>query len=218
MTFAPSPEDPFPAILPMIGQMGSYDYPSAGLDEPLDCYLHGYVSSRIMKLSGASEEGLPVSIAATKVDGLVLALTPFHHSYNYRSAVLCGYAKPVTDKEEKLYAMKIITDSVIPGRWNNSRTPPDSGELSSTTILRVKIKSGSGKIRTGGAHDDKKDTENGSVTGQTWTGVIPVWESFGQPVAGNENQVSAVPSYISSYLKDTNQGNERYALEAVKED
>lgn len=201
----------------MIGQMGSYDYPSAGVDEPLDCYLHGYVSSRIIKLAGASDEGLPVSVAATKVDGLVLALTPFHHSYNYRSAVLCGYAKPVTDKEEKLYAMKIITDSVVPKRWDNSRTPPDSGELSSTTILRVKIASGSGKIRNGGAHDDKKDTENVNVTSKTWTGVVPVWEHFGRPVEGSENQVLEVPSYINSYIQDTNDQNEAFALEAVKE-
>lgn len=201
----------------MIGQMGSYEYPSAGLDEPMDCYLHGYVTSRIMRMSGASDQGLPVSIAATKVDGLVLALTPFHHSYNYRSAVLSGYAKPVTDKEEKLYAMKLITDSVVPGRWDHSRTPPDSSELTSTAILRVKIVSGSGKIRNGGPHDDKKDTENVDVTSKTWTGVVPVWENFGRPVPSSENKVQELPSHITSYIHDTNGQNEQFALDAVSE-
>ncbi|KIW76896.1 hypothetical protein Z517_09340 [Fonsecaea pedrosoi CBS 271.37] len=87
VSFAPNAEDPFPAILPMIGTMGSYEYLSAGFDEPLDCYLRGYVSSRIMRLATSSPQGLPASIAATKVDGLVLALTPNVHSYNYRSAI-----------------------------------------------------------------------------------------------------------------------------------
>lgn len=97
----------------MIGVMGSFDYPSANLEEPMDCYLHGYVSSRIMKLARESEQGLPVCVAATKVDGLVLSLTPNSHSYNYRSAILHGYAKAVETTEEKLYAMRLITNSVV---------------------------------------------------------------------------------------------------------
>lgn len=73
-------EGPFPATLPMIGQMGSFDHPSSGLEDPLDCYLHGYVSARMMKnaqagAQGEGSQGLPMSIAATKVDGLVLSLT-----------------------------------------------------------------------------------------------------------------------------------------------
>ena len=85
----------------MIGQMGSFEYPSAGLDEPLDCYIHGYISARMMNLARASDgQGLPLCITATKVDGLILALTPFSHSYNYRSAVLHGYGTLVTDEEE----------------------------------------------------------------------------------------------------------------------
>lgn len=87
----------------MIGQMGSFDRPSAELEDPLDCYLHGYVSSRVMKLAREASEGLPVTIAATKVDGLVLSLTPFSHSYNYRSAVLFGYARVVEDENEKFW-------------------------------------------------------------------------------------------------------------------
>ena len=71
------------------------------------------------------QNGLPVSIAATKVDGIVLSLTPNSHSYNYRSAILFGYATLVTNKEKKLWAMKLITNSILPGRWENTRVPPD---------------------------------------------------------------------------------------------
>lgn len=114
--------------------MGSFTRPSASLGDPLDCYLHGYVSSRIMNLSRASGgKGLPICIAASKVDGLgdlfitpcsdccrwhliVLTLTPNSHNYNYRSAVLFGYATLVEDVEEKIWAMELITNSVVPDR------------------------------------------------------------------------------------------------------
>lgn len=61
---------------------------------------------------------------ATHVDGLVLALTPNNHSYNYRSAVLHGYATQVTQTEEKVWAMERITNGVVPDRWENTRVPP----------------------------------------------------------------------------------------------
>ena len=217
MSFAPDPNEPFPAILPMIGVMGSFDYPSASLDEPLDCYLHGYVSSRIMKLARSSEQGLPVCIAATRVDGLVLSLTPNSHSYNYRSAILHGYGTPIEDVEEKLYAMQLITNSVVPDRWANSRTPPDGAEMQSTTILKVKIVDGSGKIRSGGPHDEAKDEERDDLTERIWTGVVPVWEAFGEPVPSSLNRVEQVPDHISKHGDEINQRNEEYAKRAASD-
>lgn len=200
----------------MIGQMGSFAYPSADLHDPLDCYLHGYVSSRVMKLARSEEgKGLPVSIAATKVDGLVLSLTPNSHSYNYRSAVLFGHAKVVTEVEEKIWAMKLITESVVQGRWENTRVPPDGAEMSSTSILRVKIVSGSGKIRDGGPGDDKKDLERSDVTGRVWTGVVPVWEAIGEPVPGVTNRMKEVPEHVAAFAKKENEENEKYAKKAV---
>jgi uncharacterized protein len=201
----------------MIGQMGSFEYPSAGLDEPLDCYIHGYISARMMNLARASDgQGLPLCITATKVDGLILALTPFSHSYNYRSAVLHGYGTLVTDEEEKLYAMKLITDSVVPSRWDNSRTPPDGGEMASTGLLKVRIVDGSGKIRDGGVSDEKKDYKNEEITKRIWTGVVPVWEVFGDPVPSAENQVKDLPGYIKDYITGINEQNRKYAYDATK--
>ena len=201
----------------MIGVMASFEYPSASNDEPLDCYIHGYVSSRLMNLAKVSADGIPVTVAATQVNGFVLALTPFAHSYNYQSAILQGYAKPVEDIEEKTFAMKCITNKIIPDRWETSRTPPDKAELQSTTILRVKIVSGSGKIRDGSAHDDAKDMKREDVLDRVWTGVVPIWETYGEPVPTEYNRVQKVPENISAYIKETKKANEEYAVGAAVE-
>ncbi|EXJ95185.1 hypothetical protein A1O1_00304 [Capronia coronata CBS 617.96] len=217
VSFAPSADQPFPAILPMIGAMGSFEYPSSGLDEPLDCYLHGYVSSRLMRLARESPDGLPICVAATKVDGFVLSLTPNSHSYNYRSAVLQGYARLVETAEEKVYAMQLITDKVVAGRWENTRVPPDNVEMTSTTILRVKIESGSGKVRQGGPHDEPKDQTRDEITDKVWTGVVPVYEALDAPVPSATNKVAQIPAYLDRYVSEVNRGNREIALNAVNE-
>lgn len=210
------PEDPFPTVQPMIGTMGSFAHPSADISEPMDCYLHGYVSSGIMKQARSdSEKGLAITVAATEVDGIVLSLTPNSHSYNYRSAVLFGYGSLVKDPEEKMWAMQLVTNSVVPSRWKNSRTPPDNAEMVSTTILKVKIVNGSGKIRTGGPGDEKKDTDREDLLNSVWTGVVPIWEHVGDAVAGGASRVKEVPEHIRSFQSDVNETNADYAKEVA---
>ncbi|PGH34196.1 hypothetical protein GX50_02970 [[Emmonsia] crescens] len=224
VSFPASPDDPFPAILPMIGQMGSFEYPSADINEPLDCYLHGYVSSRIMNLARAANgqgegegenQGLPVSISAAHVDGLILSLTPNSHSYNYRSAILHGYAQVVTDEAEKHWAMKLVTNSVVDDRYDNTRVPPNKVEMTSTTILRVRIVDGSGKIRDGGVSDEKYDRENKEITSRVWTGVVPVWQVMGEPIPAPENEVKEVPEHIKGFIDKVNERNKAYARGAA---
>ncbi|KAI9848004.1 MAG: hypothetical protein M1838_000676 [Thelocarpon superellum] len=221
VSFVPDADDVFPAILPMIGTMASFEFPSAGLDEPLDCYLHGYVSSRLIKLARQSGdtggEGLPVCVAATKVDGIVLSLTPNSHSYNYRSAVIHGYASVVESDEEKVWAMERITNGVVTDRWAHTRVPPDKAEMDSTRILRVRVVSGSAKIRQGEPHDAPKDLEREEVVGTTWTGVVPIYEHYSEPVAGEANHVPAVPEYLCDFVQTANEDGKRAALDAVKE-
>ncbi|KAI5467721.1 hypothetical protein BGZ63DRAFT_419408 [Mariannaea sp. PMI_226] len=216
-----TPSQEFPVILPMIGQMGSFERPSADLGDPLDLYLHGYISSRLMNLGRAGSEGeetkgMPVSIAASFCDGLVLAISSFSHSYNYRSAVLFGHATLVTDEEEKMYAMELITDSVVPDRWRHTRLPPTKGEIQSTGLLKVRIASGSAKIRGGQAHDDKHDMENEAMRDSVWTGVLPIHQIIGEPVPSSYNRID-VPGYISEFVKDSNEDNQQRALDAAKE-
>jgi hypothetical protein len=151
----------------------------------------------------------------TKVDGLVLSLTPNSHSYNYRSAVLHGYASLVTSDEEKLWAMEVITNSVIPNRWSNSRIPPDKVELDSTRILRVKIESGSGKVREGMPSDDKKDLDRVDVLDRVWTGVVPMWDQLGEPIPGPYNRVPEVPEYIKGHVSTANGQCEQHAVTAA---
>lgn len=205
----------------MIGQMGSFQDQSAGLNGPLDCYLHGSISSRIMRLTqeavAQGDEGLPICIAATKVDGYVLALAPFHNSYNFRSTVLHGYAQTVEDEGEKLWAMQMITDSVIPDRWENSRTPPTKTEMLSTRILRVKIFAGSAKVRTGLPHDDRADLKDENIQGKFWAGVVPVWEVMGEPIPAPQNGPEEVPVHVKNFVREANDRNKEAALSAVQE-
>ena len=199
----------------MIGQMGSFAHPSADLNEPLECYIHGYVSMRMANLA-RTNDGLPMTIAATKVDGLVLSLTPFSHNYIYRSAVLFGHAQIVTDAEEKLFAMQLITDSVMSGRWEGTRTPPNGAELGATAILRVKIASGSGKISENGPDDKKEDLEAEDVTSRVWAGIAPVWEVIGQPIPTKTNAVKVLPDYMDKFVRGENEINEKHAKELAK--
>jgi uncharacterized protein len=210
----------------MIGVVGSWEahqqnpnVPSDPASAPQDVYLHGYVTARLMNLAKHSQtltdEGLPVCISATSIDGLIFALTPFSHSMNYRSAVVHGYASPVTDADEKLWAMEKVTEHVCTGRWKGSRTPPTSSELTTTGILKVKIESASAKIHVGEPSDDKKDMDDAKARSEVWTGTVPSWFTLGEPVPASYNQIKEVPAHVNDYIKTVNERNERIATEAI---
>ncbi|KAJ3472307.1 hypothetical protein NLG97_g11100 [Lecanicillium saksenae] len=164
----------------------------------------------------AADPGVPVCVSVSHLDGLVLSLSAFNSSYNYRSVVLFGHASLVTDPEEKLYALKLITDSVVPGRWDNSRQPPTNAELQSTSVLRVKIASGSYKARDGETGEDKHDMENEQALDSIWTGVVPVHQVFGEAVPSSYNRVKATPEYITDYTTQLSKDNQEYAVNAIK--
>jgi len=205
----------------MIGQMGSFTRPSADTGDVLDLYLHGYVSSRLINLSrnngnsAENESGLPITIGASHIDGLVLSLTPNSHSYNYRSAVLFGRAEAVTEVDEKLWAMELITNSVVRDRYRHTRVPPSGAEMQSTTVLRVKITTGSAKIRSGMPSDDKADLEDEGLLERVWTGVVPVHYTFGKPMPGPYNRVEKVPGYIEEFVRESNEDASDVAMEAA---
>jgi nitroimidazol reductase NimA-like FMN-containing flavoprotein (pyridoxamine 5'-phosphate oxidase superfamily) len=216
--------DPFPTILPMLGTVGSFENPNADpATEPLDFYLHGHASSRLMKLPGSdsvtedSPEGLPVCISATLLDGIKLTLTPFTHNCNFRSAVLHGYANLVTDEDEKEWALRLMVNDVVPNRWENARNPPTKAELQTTTVLRIRIVSASAKINTGSIVDDRKDLQNEEATSTVWTGVVPVWEHIGPPVASETNKVAQVPPYMNAWIQGRNTSREKYGVGAAAE-
>ncbi|KAI0419366.1 hypothetical protein F5X98DRAFT_334881 [Xylaria grammica] len=220
-------DSPFPTMLPMIGQMGSFARPSSDIGDVLELYLHGYVSSRFINMSrksnnsndapGAETEpsGLPITVGASHIDGLVLALTPNSHSYNYRSAVLFGHAEIVTDVEEKLWAMELITNSVVRDRYRHTRLPPNNAEMQSTSILRVKIAAGSAKIRSGMPSDNKSDLEDAALLDRVWTGVVPVHYTLGDPMPGPYNRLETLPGYLDEFVRESNQDAKDTAVEAA---
>jgi nitroimidazol reductase NimA-like FMN-containing flavoprotein (pyridoxamine 5'-phosphate oxidase superfamily) len=128
-------------------------------------YVHGAAASRLMKTLA---EGIEVCLEVTILDGLVLAKSAFHHSMNYRSVVVFGRAREVTDLEEKRRALDAIVDHTEPGRAKVARAP-NAKELNATRVLAVAIEEASGKSRAGGPIDDEED-----MALDVWAGVIPV--------------------------------------------
>lgn len=227
VSFVPTASDPFPTILPMLGALGSFSSPDSPLDsEAQDLYLHGSSVARLMRLCDptkdggsydSAEGGIPLAVAATHVDGFVLALSAFHSSANYRSAVVHGYGSLVMSPEERLYAMELITNNIMPGRWEGSRNPPLKTELTATGILKVRIVSASAKVRTGVADEERKDLRDEEVTGRVWAGTVPMWVQRGEPVEAEHNMVE-LPGYLRGWVEAENAKGQAYAEEAAVED
>jgi hypothetical protein len=139
------------------------------LDDTL--YLHGSSANRIMAAADASE----VCVTVTHFDGLVCARAVFSHSVNYRSAVIFGTARIVTDEEERLAGLRVVTEHLIPGRWDAVRAPTRK-ELAATSVLAVPLTEASVKVRTGPPKDEPEDLDS-----TAWAGVVPAVLSFGTP-------------------------------------
>lgn len=135
-------------------------------------YLHG---SRAARAWEALRAGAEVCLVATIVDGLVLARSAFNHSMNYRSVVVYGAAREVTDPEELHTAARAITSHVAPGRDDEARMPTDE-EYRQTLLLAVPLDEASAKVRTGPPKDDEPDLEL-----PIWAGVLPFVTSPAAP-------------------------------------
>lgn len=156
-------------------------------------YIHGSTGSRPLRMTGETDPGLPVCLTVTHVDGLVLARSAFHHSVNYRSVVVHGTARQVTDPEEKRLALDALVDQVVPGRAADSR-PADKKELAATAVITLDLTEVSAKLRAGGANDDPED-----LALPHWAGVIPVTRTYGTPLPEVSMKPGAeLPGYLSA--------------------
>ena len=135
-------------------------------------YVHGSAASRMIR---SMAQGLDVCLTVTLVDGLVLARSAFRHSINYRSVVVLGKARLVTDATEKLDALRSITNHVVPGRWEQVR-PPNNTEMISTSVLVLPLAEASAKVRSGPPKDIEDD-----FGVAVWAGVIPLRTAMGAP-------------------------------------
>jgi nitroimidazol reductase NimA-like FMN-containing flavoprotein (pyridoxamine 5'-phosphate oxidase superfamily) len=153
--------------------------------------LHGAKGSRLLR---HIQSGGPVCITVTVMDGIVLARSVFHHSINYRSAVLFGTGALVEGDEARLRALEAFTERLIPGRWADAR-PPSPIELKQTTIVAVPIESASAKIRTGPPKDEAEDLDL-----PVWAGVLPLQYVAGTPIADDQlSPAVELPGYIRDY-------------------
>lgn len=152
-------------------------------------YLHGSTGAGWMRAAAA---GAPVCVTVTHLDGVVYARSAFHHSMNYRCAVVHGHARRVTDPDELDAALRAIVEQLAPGSWDHSRRPTRR-ELAATAVLGLDLAEASVKMRTGPPGDDDEDI----AAGGRWAGVLPVSTVFGppQPCPTLEPQV-ATPAHV----------------------
>jgi nitroimidazol reductase NimA-like FMN-containing flavoprotein (pyridoxamine 5'-phosphate oxidase superfamily) len=155
--------------------------------------IHGSQASRMLRALG---KGIDVCVTVTLIDGLVLARSAFHHSMNYRSVVVFGRAQVIDGREEKLAALRALSEHMIRGRWDYVREPNEQ-ELQQTTVLSVPLKEASAKIRTGQPIDDDKDYDL-----PIWAGILPLRISTESPVADPRLRMDLeIPAHVLSSRK-----------------
>lgn len=150
-------------------------------------YLHGSVAARPLVVGPTQT----VCVTVTVLDGVVLARSAFHHSMNYRSAVVYGVPRLLTDPDEKARALAVITEHLAPGQWDATRQPTRK-ELAATSVLALSLAEASVKVRRGPPIDEPEDVAAGG-----WAGVLPITAAYGEPVTAPDVPPGvAVPPHI----------------------
>jgi len=150
-------------------------------------YIHGSVGSHFIR---ELEKGLPVCISVTLIDALVVAKSAFHHSMNYRSAVIFAQAEKVEDLAQKADALEWIVDKMVPGSWHYLR-PMKENEVRKTTVLAFSLDEASAKLRSGMPIDDDEDMQL-----PIWSGLIPLETKRGTPVADESSTRIELPGHL----------------------
>jgi len=160
-----------------------------------DLLFHGSSKSRIMQKICSGD---PICISVTTMDGLVLAKSLFHHSMNYRSASVFGSGREISNASDRMSALRVISDKVMPGRWEDARLP-NTQEMKATCVAAVKIQTASAKVRDGGPVDDQSD-----MGLPVWSGVVPYEQVALPPVpAAEEKKDLPIPDYMAHWLNQS---------------
>ncbi len=175
-------QDGGPVVVPMIhGRDGE------------TVYVHGARKARVIRLLEQNEQAC---LNATLVDGIVLARSAFNSSMNYRSVTIFGTPRLVEDRSEKLHGMRVISEHLMPGRWDELREPHED-EIKMTGVIAIEIESASAKI-AGGMPDD----EDEDYAIPVWAGVLPL-ESRLTTLIDDERLIDGVePSAIVRALQE----------------
>lgn len=160
-------------------------------EDPDKLYLHGSAASRMLR---ELSSGVPACVTVTHVDGIVLARSAFHHSMNYRSVVAFGTARKIEDVQGKAEALRVISDHLIAGRWEDVRNPT-AQELKATSVLEFTIEEASAKVRTGPPMDDEED-----YALPVWAGVVPLHLQAAAPIKDSRlNGDVPLPGYVRRF-------------------
>jgi nitroimidazol reductase NimA-like FMN-containing flavoprotein (pyridoxamine 5'-phosphate oxidase superfamily) len=169
-------EDGYPVVVPMIyGRDGE------------TLYLHGARKARVIRMVESSER---ICLNVTLLDGIVLARSAFNSSMNYRSATVFGTPSLVEGGAEKLRAMKIISEHLMPGRWDELR-PPHENEVKMTGVIAVMIDAASAKVSTGMPVDEPDD-----YAIPVWAGVLPLKSQL-HSVQGDDRLLPGVTASVA---------------------
>jgi nitroimidazol reductase NimA-like FMN-containing flavoprotein (pyridoxamine 5'-phosphate oxidase superfamily) len=152
--------------------------PTLGWRVDDDIFIHGSRGSRMLK---AFRDGGEACVTFTLLDGLVMARSAFHHSANYRSAVIFGRPVLIESRQDKLDALEVFMEGIAPGRWGQLRETNDQ-EIEATDVFRLSLDEASVKMRSGDPVDDKEDLQH-----PVWAGIIPVRQKFGPAIDADDN-------------------------------
>jgi nitroimidazol reductase NimA-like FMN-containing flavoprotein (pyridoxamine 5'-phosphate oxidase superfamily) len=170
----------YPLVLPT-----AFAVDRDGPDRDGTLYLHGSVAAKWLVAARRSK----VCVTVTEVDGIVAARSGFESSMNYRTAVILGEARVVDDPDERMHALDLMVDHMVPGRSATIRRPTRK-ELAATQVLAVALWEASLKVRAGGPDDEDDD-----VADNPWGGHIPLYRVAGQPV-GDEGSRGPAPDDV----------------------
>jgi nitroimidazol reductase NimA-like FMN-containing flavoprotein (pyridoxamine 5'-phosphate oxidase superfamily) len=170
----------YPLVLPT-----AFAVDLEGPDRGGTLYFHGSTGTKWLN----QVRGAKVCVTVTEVDGLVAARSGFESSMNYRTAVVMGQARVVEDADERLHALDLMVDHMVPGRAATIRRPTGK-ELAATQVLAVPLWEASLKVRQGGPDDEADD-----VADNPWGGHIPLHRVAGMPV-GDEGSRGPVPDDV----------------------
>ncbi len=174
--------DGYPAVIP-----ASYGLRGDWL------YIHGSRGNRVYRALLAGAEAC-VNVAL--LDGFVLARAASHHSVNYRSVVIYGRAREVSEPAEKLAALESLIDQMVPGRFQDVR-PPDPAEMKQVLVIAIPIDEASAKLRRGPPNDEEDDYGL-----RVWAGELPLRLAPQAPVADShlDDQVE-LPAALSGAVR-----------------
>jgi nitroimidazol reductase NimA-like FMN-containing flavoprotein (pyridoxamine 5'-phosphate oxidase superfamily) len=155
--------------------------------------LHGSTGSRMMMQIA---QGAKICVTVSRVDALIAARSTFNSSINYQSVMIFGVGTALKD-EEKMKALEIISNGLIPGSWDYTR-PITAKEAAATMIVALPLEKVSAKRRSGSSHDEDEDLEL-----NLWAGIIPLNHSFGEPIPADYAHGISTPAHIEKMVYDT---------------